>query len=337
MLHQIIAKSLQTTTKAAAKNTVLYGWGQTQALPLTKGHIDRVFNQPAQLDKQDNYALPRDQSVTHIATGWGNSLIAVESIHVYGFGLNQSGQIGDRSPLRFEHPVKYLGCGREHSHVVTGGENNTRLYSFGNNMYGQLGLGKNKNTNPGQLVAENSPSLVIGDLHIQHLVCGLDNTILGTEDGSIYGMGWSADGQLGQGHEDKDTPSKLNLQSDLRKLASSTDFTLALSKEGKLWTWGNSEYGQGMQGKVIDRILEPMQIDLADVMDIAAGGPFSVVLTKDGHVFTCGYGSLGLGEGVIQTLQPTIVKELSNKDIVKVFAATDYAAAITSKYKSFKM
>lgn len=67
-------------------------------------------------------------------------------------------------------------------------------------------------------------------------------------------MGWSADGQLGQGHEDKDTPSKLNLQSDLRKLASSTDFTLALSKEGKLWTWGNSEYGQGMQGKVIDRV-----------------------------------------------------------------------------------
>jgi alpha-tubulin suppressor-like RCC1 family protein len=73
-------------------------------------------------------------------------------------------------------------------------------------------------------------------------------------DGSIYGMGWSADGQLGQGHEDKDIPSKLNLKSDIKKLSSSTDFTLALSTEGKLWTWGNSEYGQGMQGKVIDRV-----------------------------------------------------------------------------------
>lgn len=48
-------------------------------------------------------------------------------------------------------------------------------------MYGQLGLGKNKNTNPGQLVAEKSPRLVTGDLRINHLVCGLDNTILGTE------------------------------------------------------------------------------------------------------------------------------------------------------------
>lgn len=76
-----------------------------------------------------------------------------------------------------------------------------------------------------------------------------------------------------------------------------------------------------------------MQIDLEeDIMDIAAGGPFSVVLTKNGHVLTCGYGSLGLKKDVIQTLQPTVVEELSNKDIIKVFAATDYAAAITSTY-----
>lgn len=58
MLRQITSRFLHSTTKAAAKNTVLYGWGQTQALPLTKGHIDRVFNQPTQLDKQDDYALP---------------------------------------------------------------------------------------------------------------------------------------------------------------------------------------------------------------------------------------------------------------------------------------
>lgn len=64
------------------------------------------------------------------------------------------------------------------------------------------------------------------------------------------------------------------------------------------------------------------------VVDIAAGGPFSVILTKDGDVYTCGYGSLGLGKETIQVLEPTLVKGLSN--IVKIYAATDYAAAITS-------
>lgn len=38
--------------------TVLYGWGQTQALPLLKGSMDRVLNKPQLLKQLDDYALP---------------------------------------------------------------------------------------------------------------------------------------------------------------------------------------------------------------------------------------------------------------------------------------
>lgn len=72
-----------------------------------------------------------------------------------------------------------------------------------------------------------------------------------------------------------------------------------------------------------------------DVTDFAAGGPFSVILTRDGQVYTCGYGALGLGKEV-QTLEPRLVSELNNKDIVKVFAATDYAAALSSKLNKIR-
>lgn len=58
MLRHLSSRSLHSTANTAVKRTVLYGWGQTQALPLTKGDIDRVFKQPTQLDKQDDYALP---------------------------------------------------------------------------------------------------------------------------------------------------------------------------------------------------------------------------------------------------------------------------------------
>lgn len=120
-------------------------------------------------------------------------------------------------------------------------------------MYGQLGLGKNKSSSPGILVAENKPRLVDFKHRIQDIVCGLDNTVISTENEEIYAMGWGADGQLGQGYDDKDIPSKLSFKSQIKKLSSSTDFTLASSQDGKLWTWGNSEYGQGIQGKIIDR------------------------------------------------------------------------------------
>lgn len=50
---------------------------------------------------------------------------------------------------------------------------------------------------------------------------------------AVYAMGWGADGQLGLGNSstsDKDIPKQLPLlDSKVRKLASSTDFTLALT------------------------------------------------------------------------------------------------------------
>ncbi|KAI9363626.1 regulator of chromosome condensation 1/beta-lactamase-inhibitor protein II [Pilaira anomala] len=290
--------------------------------------MDRVFTEPVLLRNEQDYALPKEETISKIATGWGHSLLSNKN-KVYAFGLNQSGQLGtETNVLTMSEPVKFIACGREHSHIVTETQDSTRLYSFGNNMYGQLGLGKNRNSNPGSLIAERQPKLIDFKEKIEGIVCGLDNTIFATQD-QIFGMGWSADGQLGQGFEDKDVPSPLSFKAEIMKLSSSTDFTLALGKDGKLWTWGNSEYGQGIQGKIIDRILEPLEIKVKDVVDIAAGGPFSVILTKGGHVFTCGYGSLGLGKEVIQTLEASEVRELSDKQIIKVVATTDYAAAIS--------
>ncbi|KAI8364461.1 regulator of chromosome condensation 1/beta-lactamase-inhibitor protein II [Choanephora cucurbitarum] len=328
-------RAFHTTRQLSATKTVLYGWGQTTALPLTEGHMDRIFHSPVCLKSQKDYALPRDQHITHVATGWGHSLIGTELNQVYAFGLNQSGQlgtlgVGNQVLANEQEKLKLLSCGREHSHIVTeNADATTQLYSFGNNMYGQLGLGRNKNTHPGQLIAEQIPRLVSLDKQeiIQQIQCGLDSTLFSTENGSIYGMGWSADGQLGQGKEDQTKPSRLALSAPIKKLSSSTDFTLALSQDGRLWTWGNSEYGQGAQGKVIDRILEPCSIDFPNVIDVAAGGPFSVFLTKGGNVYTCGYGALGLGNNAIQTLEPKEIKEL--KEIKKIYASTDYAAAIT--------
>jgi hypothetical protein len=47
-------------------------------------------------------------------------------------------------------------------------------------MYGQLGLGKNKSTTPGTLVAERKPIRVGFGGKIHHITCGLDHTIFAT-------------------------------------------------------------------------------------------------------------------------------------------------------------
>ncbi|KAI8340746.1 regulator of chromosome condensation 1/beta-lactamase-inhibitor protein II [Chlamydoabsidia padenii] len=331
-----IQRSIHTTKKP---NQLLYGWGNTHALPLTR--TPSVLTQPTLLYNQTDYALPITDTVNHIATGWGHSLLGTKN-HVYGFGVDQSHQLGNQDSDRISFTLKNgdclrgLVCGREHSHIVVGDSQDTKdtIYSMGNNMYGQLGTDENKSTRPGDLMTQQQPKAIQGyeGDRIVDIVCGMDNTVFTTDNNKIYAMGWGADGQLGQGDDqsgDRCVPSCLPLDGPIQKLSSSTDFTLALKGDGQLWVWGNSEYGQGMQGSKIDRILAPLPVTILDqvIVDIAAGGPFSVILTQDGSVYTCGYGSLGLGKEALETLTPRKVKGLGRA--IRVFAATDYAAAIT--------
>lgn len=141
MLRNLRSSARFLHTNSSSRSKVLYGWGQTQALPLLKGNIDRVYKQPTRLDKESDFALPvsvhlcvenvyqttnyewkkkQNEAVTHVATGWGHSLIGTESNQVYAFGLNQSGQLGNCLPASFSDPIHILACGREHSHIVTG-------------------------------------------------------------------------------------------------------------------------------------------------------------------------------------------------------------------------
>ncbi|KAI9251958.1 regulator of chromosome condensation 1/beta-lactamase-inhibitor protein II [Sporodiniella umbellata] len=307
--------------------SVLYGWGQSVGLFLKDGSMQRVLKSPKRLNGLKDYVLP-SLTITHLAAGWGHSLVASEKGELYSVGLNQSGQLGNGrceargfGNLPSQGRVLALACGREHSHVLTCDQ----LYSFGNNMYGQLGIGKNRQSAPGELVYANRLEKV--ELTgVQGVTCGLDHSMVVTERG-VYGMGWSADGQLGQGDQDQARPRRLRWEQAVQKVTSSSDFSLALTQDGQVWTWGNSEYGQGGQGKKVDRILEPVKIPWAEeIRDVAAGGPFSVFLTKQGQVYTCGFGALGCGEGV-ESLVPKKIHGLDN--VQRVFASTDYAAALT--------
>ncbi|KAK3816482.1 MAG: regulator of chromosome condensation 1/beta-lactamase-inhibitor protein II [Benniella sp.] len=293
-------------------------------------------------------------------------------------GMNNSGQLGNGTtsedvthssikPGDFE--ILALACGREHSMILvkdckfpspsvqTSPAVKTALYAFGNSMYGQLGLGVSKDTLSSKssgsmdsgLVFKASPTKVeLSDPseNVIQVQCGLDHTVLLTDQGNLYTMGWGADGQLGLGPEsssDRAVPTLIERLSwkakgkevgRIKQISSSTDFTLALTENNQLWIWGNAEYGQCMVNKKIDRILEPMLIphpisETETIASVAAGGTFGLLLTESGKVYTCGYGALGLGRDKIQVLMPEQITSLSG--IRKIVASTDQAAAIDDK------
>jgi alpha-tubulin suppressor-like RCC1 family protein len=84
-------------------------------------------------------------------------------------------------------------------------------------------------------------------------------------------MGWGADGQLGLGESsssDRCVPTLIERLSfkargkevgKVLDISSSTDFTLALLDNKQIWIWGNSEYGQCMLNKKIDRVTSSLR------------------------------------------------------------------------------
>ncbi|KAJ1988998.1 hypothetical protein GGI25_003915 [Coemansia spiralis] len=279
-----------------------------------------------------------------------------------GIGLNRCHQLGARgstSPVvtRIAGKVNQIACGREHSaFIVKGSDGTTKVMVCGNNSYGQLGIGSNeqqqqqqslsganrKRVDKPQLqahvlqeISAMENILIAGEIPVK-LQCGMDHTVILTSMGRVFTMGWGSDGQLGAGPKSTasfDRPVQVfglgNIP--ITDIASSTDFTLALSTDNRLFYWGNAEYGQCMTGEKIDQVLVPIEVpfDGGRIAGIAAGGCHALVLTVDGRVNTCGYGALGLGSSTVSLLKTSVIQAI--KDIVFIAASTDRCLAVDSR------
>jgi alpha-tubulin suppressor-like RCC1 family protein len=78
--------------------------------------------------------------------------------------------------------------------------------------------------------------------------------------------------------------------------------SLALDNQGRLWAWGNNQYGQLGDGSTTRR-LSPVQVDLTSlngstVVAVSAGGFYSLVLDDQGRLWAWGRNDRGqLGDG----------------------------------------
>jgi hypothetical protein len=150
--------------------------------------------------------------------------------------------------------------------------------------------------------------------NVTDVVCGQDHTIFITENGSLYGCGWGADGQTGLGHYNNQHLPNL-LEGDIKgekivKVSSVGDCVLALNDKGEVFGWGNSEYGQISSNKGVQQINTPINLKMdgiGKIVDVTAGGSFCAILNEAGDVFVWGFGILGLGPTVDNCKLPKLI------------------------------
>ncbi|XP_048468264.1 RCC1-like G exchanging factor-like protein isoform X2 [Rhincodon typus] len=283
----------------------VWGFAHTGALGLPHLVLGRSGGQKPRQIQLRPCGVELEQRISSAACGYGFTLLASQTrdiTKVWGMGLNKDSQIGfhrsraDRTkgyefvlepspvPLPLERPqetrVIQVSCGRAHSLLLT---DNEGVFSMGNNAYGQCGrsIVDNEIYSGSQIIHR------IEDLDdkIVEVTCGQDHSLFRTEKGEIYSCGWGADGQTGLG--DYGVTCKLTrLAGDIAgvnivQTATYGDFCLAVSKDGDLFGWGNSEYLQLSAVTEATQVNVPKHLPFKGVGKIkqaACGGTHAAIL-----------------------------------------------------------
>ncbi|XP_066549471.1 probable E3 ubiquitin-protein ligase HERC4 isoform X1 [Amia ocellicauda] len=190
------------------------------------------------------------QNIITVSCGEAHTLAVNDKGQVFAWGLAADGQLGlpgAEESVRVPRNIKSLSevqivqvsCGFWHSLALSKG---SQIYSWGQNKYGQLGLGN-------EYKNQSSPQLIRSLLGIPfaQISSGGAHSFALTLSGAVFGWGRNKFGQLGLNDEnDRYVPVLLKSLRSQRVvyISCGEDHTAALTKEGGVFTFGAGGYGQ---------------------------------------------------------------------------------------------
>lgn len=159
--------------------------------------------------------------VVDVASKGYHTLALTADAEVYAWGKNNFGQLGIGTSENAARPTEVvalrgkrcceLACGSYHSVVITRGD---EILTFGDNNYGQLGLGDTDCR-----VLPEAVALLCGR-GAGGVSCGFSHTMVALhQEGAVFAFGGNQHGQLGLGHtDDQNRPRRVETLVGMRVL-----------------------------------------------------------------------------------------------------------------------
>ena len=199
-----------------------------------------------------------NNDVKQVSCGYEHTFILKNNGSVWACGNNGKGQLGlgdttDRTTLtqvttNIDNDANQIVCGGFHT-VIS--KNNDSVWACGFNNKGQLGLGDTTDRTTFTQVTTNI------DNDVKQIACGFRHVIIIKNDGSVWGCGDNASGQLGLNDTDNRTTFTqvtTNINNDVNQIACGTH-TFILKNDDSVWACGFNTDGQLGLGDTTDRTI----------------------------------------------------------------------------------
>jgi alpha-tubulin suppressor-like RCC1 family protein len=227
-----------------------------------------------------------------ISAGNAFSVAIEKNGRVWGWGNNFYGQLGDGTSVSKRTPVSVGGTTKTFCEIATSKQHHTvaidrngRAWGWGWNVYGQLG----DNTGTSRL----TPVSVVGAVKtFCKIAAGFYFTVALDKNGRAWGWGYNANSQLGDNSTTQRlTPvSVLGATKTFCKIAAGAQHTVAITRTGRAWAWGDNQQGQLGDGTEFGSRRTPVSVAGAvkTFCDIKAGESHTLALDKNGNVWAWG-------------------------------------------------
>ncbi len=335
-------------TLAVKTDGTLWSWGSNSfgqlGLPAIGTPPNETFAagrlSPVQIGTSSNW-------VTVVAAGFSSYALQGDG-SLWVWGDNSLGQLGDGSLTSRAEPFKLpapqdpqgnpsngfftaIAASGEHTLAL---QADGSLWATGFNLFGQLGNGS---------LLDRTGLVKIGsDSGWVSIAAGETHSAAIRSDGSLWTWGANDQGQLGNGSAlpgaNVTTPAQIaGTGSDNHWVGLSAGMlhTLALKRDGTLWTWGLNSNGQLGNGNtairnVPTRITAPAAV-ASDIVAIAAGELHSLALKANGQLYAWGDNALGqFGNGATPSSLLAVAAQSNSYSWISTEPGRLFTAAIRS-------
>lgn len=286
------------------------------------------------------------QRIQNIACGADFTIALTTHGKLFGWGTNKNGEIGvghTNSPVTTPIPLETLSshkicsvaCGISFTLALT---TKGYLFSWGFNGHGQLGHGSG--------TKKHTPTLVSSLSHhkVTQIACGSRHSmavIKEREKTLCFSWGWGSYGQLGHGDEKTlYIPKFIEALKDEKITLIDCGFShsLAMSRDGKIFTWGDNLHGQLCLGDKKQRFLptEVKALKEKEIVHCCCCRKHTGFITKERKLFVCGMnteGQLGI-ENEENQFYPVEVP-LPSKILIPLNITTEMAVRKSAKFVLF--